>query len=92
MIGPGETSLIYTKYTCLDYGTYLLFCMCYPKSVGYMESHMDFCTYVYIFDTIRIIDKKLLNFKPSESGKSFHVDKTSFLLPGHIIMLCNILH
>ena len=61
--------------------------MCYPKSVGYMESHMDFWTYVYIFDTIRIIDKKLLNFKPSESGKSLHVDKTGFLTPGHI--LCN---
>ena len=27
---PGKTDLIYTKYTCLYYGMYLLFCMCYP--------------------------------------------------------------
>ena len=27
--------LIYTKYTCLYYDTYLLCYMCYPKSVNY---------------------------------------------------------
>ena len=28
---PRKTDLIYKK-TCLYYGTYLLFCICYPKS------------------------------------------------------------
>ena len=36
--GPGKTGLIYTKHTCLYYGTYLLFRMCYPKSVNFIES------------------------------------------------------
>ena len=62
MTGPGKTGLIYTKYTCLYYGTYLLFCMCYPKSVNFIEILMDFCIYDNIFDTIQIIDKKLLHF------------------------------
>ena len=43
--GPGKTGLIYTKYTCLYYGTYLLFCMCYPKSVNFIEFLMNFCIY-----------------------------------------------
>ena len=41
--GPGKTGLIYTKYTFLYYGMYLLFCMCYPESVNCIEFLMDFC-------------------------------------------------
>ena len=49
--GPGKTRLIYTIYTCLYYGMYLLFCMCYPTSVNFIEFRMDFCTYDDILDT-----------------------------------------
>ena len=66
--GPGKTGLIYTKYTCLYYGKYLLFCMCYPQSVNCIEFFMDYCIYDDILDTIQITDKKLLHFKLSKSG------------------------
>ena len=61
--GPGKTGLIYTKYTCLYYGTYLLFCMSYPDSVNFIEFLMNFCIYDDIFDMIQVTDKKLLHFK-----------------------------
>ena len=38
---PGKTGLIYTKYTFFYYSTYLLFCMCYPKSVSFIEFPLD---------------------------------------------------
>ena len=41
--GAGKTGLIYTKYTCSYYGTYLLFFMCYLKSVNFIKFLMDFC-------------------------------------------------
>ena len=50
--GPGKTGLIYTKYTCSYYGKYLLFCICYPKSVSCIEFFMDLCTYDDILDAI----------------------------------------
>ena len=59
MTGPGKTGLIYTKYTCLYYGIYLLFCMYYPNSVSCIEFLMDFCIYDDILDTVWITDKKL---------------------------------
>ena len=79
--GPGKTGLIYTKYTCLYYGTYLLFCMYYAKSVSFIEFLMDFCIYEY---TLLVINNKLLHFKLSKSGQILHVDKTCFPRPGHI--------
>ena len=82
--GPGKTDLIYTKYTCSYYGTYLLFYMCYPISVSFIEFLMEFCIYDDILDTIWITDKKLLHFKLSKLGKILHVDKTSFPRPSHI--------
>ena len=82
--GPGKTGLIYTKYTCSCNSTYLLFCICYPKSVRFTELLMDLCIYNDILDAIRIADKKLLHFKLSKSGQILHVDKTSFPRPGHI--------
>ena len=55
--GPGKTGLMYTKYTCLYYGTYLLFCICYRKSVNVIEFLSDFCIYDDILHAIRITDK-----------------------------------
>ena len=83
--GPKKTGLIYTKYTCLYYGTYLLFFMCYPNSVNFIEFLIDFCTYDDVLDTIQITDKKLLHFKLSKSGQILRVDKTCFPRPGHIL-------
>ena len=77
-------SYIYIKYTCLYYGKYLLFCMCYPKSVNFIEFLMDFCIYDDILDAIQITDKKLLHFKLLKSGQILRVDKTCFPRPGHI--------
>ena len=36
-----KTSLMYTKYTCLHYGTDLIFCMSYTKSVSFTKISMD---------------------------------------------------
>ena len=49
--GPWKTGLIYTKYTCLYYGMYLLFCMCYPESVNFIAFLMEFCIYDDLLDT-----------------------------------------
>ena len=61
---------MYTKYTCLYYGTYLLFykIMCYLNSVSFIEFLMDFFIYDDISDTIWITDK-MLYFKLSKSGQ-----------------------
>ena len=48
---PGKTGLIYTKYTFMYYGMYLLFGICYPKSVNFIESLMGFYIYDEILDT-----------------------------------------
>ena len=82
---PGKIGLIYIKYTCLYYGTYLLFCMCYPNSVTLIDFLIDFYMYNDILDTILITDKKLLHFKLSKSGQILCVDKTCFPRPGHIL-------
>ena len=79
-----EKGLIYTKYTCLHYEIYLLFCMSYPKSVSFIEYLMYCCKYDDILGTIQNADKKLLHFKLSESGQILHVDKIGFLRPSHI--------
>ena len=84
---PGKTGLIDTKYTCLYYGMYLLFCMCYPKSVNFIEFLMDFCIHDDIFNIIHITNKKLLHFKLSKSGQILRVDKTYFPRPGHILYI-----
>ena len=86
MTGPGKTCLIYTKYTCSYYDTYLLLCICYPKSVSLLNSSWIFCTYDDNLDTIWITDKKLLHFELSKSGQILRVDKSGFPRPGHICM------
>ena len=58
--------------------------MCYPKSVNCIEFLMDFYIYDDILDMIQITDKKLLQFKLSQSGQILRVDKTCFPRPGHI--------
>ena len=70
--GPGKTGLIYTKHTCSYYGTYLLFCMSYPKSVSFIEFLMDFCIYDDILDTLWSTDKSyyILN---SQNQVKFYV-------------------
>ena len=83
--GPGKTGLIYTKYTYLYYGMYLLLCMCYPKSVICIEFLMDFCIYDDI--SIQITDKKLFYIRLSKSGQILRVDKTCFPRHGHILWL-----
>ena len=60
--GPGKTGLIYTKYTCLYYDTYLLFCLCYLQSVNFIEFLMDCCIYDNILDMIQITDKNVITF------------------------------
>ena len=67
------TSLIYTKYTCLHYGTYLLFCMSYTKSVSFIEFSMD-CCIMMTFNYVTILVTKLLHFKLSKLGQILHVD------------------
>ena len=84
MTWPGKTGLIYTKYMCLYYGTYLQFCVCYPHSVYFIEFLMDFCIYDDILDAIWITDKTLLHCKLSKSSQILRVDKTCFPRPGHI--------
>ena len=75
---------IYAKYICSYYGTYLLFCMCYPNSVNFIEFLMDFCIHDDILDTRQITNENLLHFKLSKLGHILHVDKTGFPRPGHI--------
>ena len=82
--GTEKIDLIYTKYTCSHYGTYLLFCMCYSKLVHFTELIMDFCIHDNVVDTIQITDKKLLHFKLSKSGDILCVDKNIFPRLGHI--------
>ena len=52
--------------------------MSYPKSVSFIEMLMDLCICDGILDTIRIVDKKLLQFKLSKSGQILCVDKKQF--------------
>ena len=45
MTGTERTDHINTKYTCSYHGTYLLFYMCYTKSVSFIGFHSNFCIY-----------------------------------------------
>ena len=81
MTGIEKKGLIYTKYTCSYYGTYLLFCIRYSKSVTFIELLIDFCIIDDILDVTLITD--LLHFRLSKSGQLLHVDKTGFPRPSH---------
>ena len=75
---PEKTGLIYTKYKCLYYGTYILFCLSYVKSVSFSEFLMDFHTPNKILNAICITNEKLLHFKLWKLGHILRVDKTGF--------------
>ena len=64
---------------------YLLFGMCYPKSVNFIEFLMDFCICDGILDMMHITDITLLHFKLTKSGQILCVGKTCFPRPGHIL-------
>ena len=67
--GPQRIGLIYTKYTCSYYGIYLLFYMCYAKSLNFIEFLMDFGISDDIIVTVLTTDKKLLHFKLLQLGQ-----------------------
>ena len=75
---PGKKGLIYTKYMCSYYGTYLLCCMCYPNSVGFIEFLMDFSIYD---NMLHNTDKKLLHLKLSKSGQFYLQKRQVFPVP-----------
>ena len=78
-LGLGK-QVLSTQFTLVHI---FLFCMCYPKSVNFIEFPMDFCIYNEILDTNWITDKKLLHFKLSKLGRILYVDKTGFPRPSH---------
>ena len=67
---PGKTNLIYTKYTYSYYGIYLFFCVCYTKSVSFVEFLRKF----YIYDEICV---KILAMLVMTKKKISRVDKTA---------------
>ena len=67
--GPEKTGLIYAKYTCSYYGTYLVFWMCYSQSVSFIESPIDFCMHDKTCVIIQSTIKKVLQL-----GQILHVD------------------
>ena len=71
---PERIGLIYTKYTCLYYGIYLLFYIRYAKFVYFIEYLMEFSISDDILDTILITDKKLLHYKLSQLSQILHVN------------------
>ena len=58
--GPEKTGLIYVKYICSYYGTYLKFWLCYSQSVNFIEFHIDFCMHDKACVIIQNTIKKLL--------------------------------
>ena len=82
--GPEKNGLVYRKYTCLYYGKYLLFCLCYSKAASFIEFLIDICNYDDTLGTIWITNKKLLHFKLSKSFQILRLDKTGFPKTSHM--------
>ena len=80
----GKTGPIYTKYTPLDYGTYILLCMCYP--VVLLDSSWISALFDVVLDTRQNTYKKLLHLRLSKSGQIVHADKTS-LFPDQVTLM-----
>ena len=87
MTGPGKTDLIYTKCTCSYYDTYLLYCMCYPKSISFIHFLMDVCIYDDILVTIWFIEKNI-TFNTKNQVK-FYVNNHR---PGHVFKIFSYIH
>ena len=81
--GPENTGLIYTKYTYSYYCAYLIFCVCYPNSVRFIEFLGISCIYAEICVKMLYCQDEILHFKDQNLGQILHVDKTCFLRPGH---------
>ena len=94
MTGPGKTGLIYKKYTCTYYGTYIspVLYICAMQSLLVLLNFTWISAYYYnlnddFLDTIQITDKKLLHFKLSKLDQIICVDKTVFSRPTHYTKL-----
>ena len=77
MTQSDKTSLIAQKYTHVDNGIYLLFCVYYSNSVSFFELQIS----AYM---VKFVLKELLNLKDSKLTQSFYGNKTGFVRPGHI--------
>ena len=87
-------SYLHKIHLFIYYDAYLLFCMCYPKSVNFIDFLIAFYIYDVVLDMIQITDKSynLLHFKLSKSGQILRIDKTCFLRPGYIYVNLIIKH
>ena len=82
--GPEKTGLIYTKYTYLHYGNYLLFCRGHIKSVSSFGLVMEFCIIIMMKMLLQYwVKTKLSHFKVTKLGQILCVGKTAFLRPVH---------
>ena len=71
-------------HVCIMAHNYLLFYMCYLKSVSFIEFLMDLRIRNDIVDALWITDKKLLHFKLLKLDQILNLDKTGFPRPSHI--------
>ena len=69
---PEKTGLIYAKYTCSYYGTYLMSWICCSQSVSFVEFPINFWLYDKTCVIIQNIIKKLLQFQHSKLGQILH--------------------
>ena len=60
--GPEKTGLIYIKYTCSYYGTYLVLWIGYSHSVSFIEFTIDFC----------ILDKNCVIIQNTINTRSYY--------------------
>ena len=61
--GPEKTGLIYTKYTYLYYGTYLLSCVRYPISVSCIGFFRIVCIYDEVCVKMLCCEVEILHLK-----------------------------
>ena len=79
-----KTGLMYTKYTYSHYGTYLLFCFRYYRSVNCIRFHMKCCINDESFIRIPSLFTELFKFEFQKCGQILCAHKPYFLMPGHI--------
>ena len=78
--GPEKTGVIYTKYTCSYYGTYILFCICYATYIDFIEFLGDFCVTIrwhFRYNT----DYWYKVIRSQKLGQILHVGKTGCQRP-----------
>ena len=81
-----KTGLMYTKYTSLYYGTYLLYCLRYQNSVNCIRLPRK--CYVNGRNYIRLLflSTTLFKFEIQKCGQILCAHKPYFLMPGHICL------